>query len=119
MHEYGLVGELLARVEEIARANGASKVARVRVKLGALAGVEPSLFRAAFETFRERTICAEAELTVIDAPPRWECPRCGRAIPEGTPLRCCGKPARLASGDELLLDRVELSLPEGTANACK
>jgi Zn finger protein HypA/HybF involved in hydrogenase expression len=44
----------------------------------------------------------------VDA--RWECRQCHAAIPKGGPLRCatCGQPAQLASGDEILLDRIEM-----------
>ena len=112
MHEYGLVETLLARVEEIARERSAASVEKVHVRIGDLSGVEPALFRAAYETFRERTICAKAELVILGAPPAWECPRCHRAIESGALLRCCEVPARLVSGDELTLERVEMAVPD-------
>jgi len=43
---------------------------------------------------------------------RWECPRCGASFARGAVLRCslCSEPARLASGDEILLRRVEMEV---------
>lgn len=107
MHEYGLVGDLLSRIGEIAREHGAASVVRVQVKLGALCGVEPELFRTAFDTFKERTVCAAAELVVHDSPPRFRCTQCGSDLAPPA-ARCCSRPGQLVSGDELLLERVEL-----------
>jgi hydrogenase nickel incorporation protein HypA/HybF len=43
----------------------------------------------------------------------WRCSGCGRSIPSGEVLRCpdCELPARLAEGQEILLDRIELEVP--------
>lgn len=113
MHEYSIVQALLERVEEEARLRGATRVERIRVRLGALSGVEPELLETAYATFRERTVCADAELELERVPARWCCPRCGGAIPIGAPLRCvqCRTPARLETGDEIVLQRIEMEVP--------
>lgn len=113
MHEYSVVQALLERVQAEARAQGACAVVRVHVALGELAGVDPALLRTAYDVFRERTICAQAELRLRHVEARWECPRCGTAAARGSMLRCarCEAPARLVQGDELLLERVELEVP--------
>jgi hydrogenase nickel incorporation protein HypA/HybF len=110
MHEYSIVQALLERVDHEARTHGASHVHRVRVSIGELAGVEIDLLRTAYETIRHRTVCDGAELDVRRVEARWECGRCGAAIARGAPLRCaaCGQPARLASGDEIMLDQIEM-----------
>ena len=113
MHEYSIVQALLERVDREVRAHGASRVHRVRVSIGELAGVEIDLLRTAYDTIRHRTRCERAELDVRRVDARWECPRCGAAIPKGAPLSCgpCGTRARLASGDEILLDTIEMEGP--------
>lgn len=110
MHEYSIVQALLERVEREARAHHATRVHRVCVSIGDLAGVEVGLLQTAYDTIRHRTLCHDAELDVHRVGARWECRSCGQAIPPGTPLRCtaCGAPARLASGDEIMLDRIEM-----------
>jgi hydrogenase nickel incorporation protein HypA/HybF len=112
MHEASLVQALLDRIDAEARARGATSVSRVRVALGEASGVERELFEIAYRTFRERTICAAAELEVIAVPVRWECPDCGNAVLPGQLLRCaeCGRPARMAAGDELILERIEMEV---------
>lgn len=112
MHEYSIVQALLERVEAEAAAHRAEAVSAVRVRIGELSGVEVDLLRTAYETFRERSICAAAELEVVPVAARWVCRGCGLPVGRGGILRCgeCGAPARLAEGDEIILDRVELEV---------
>ena len=114
MHEYSIVSALVDQVEAQARAHPGAIVRRVHVTIGELAGVELELLTTAFTTFREGTVCAAAELTVESRPARWQCPRCKADLPRGAPLRCdpCASPARLLSGDEILLQRLELELED-------
>jgi hydrogenase nickel incorporation protein HypA/HybF len=114
VHEYSVVSALLARVGEEACARHATAVHRLTVQVGELAGLDPVLFATAFETFREGTVCAEATLDVERIPARWRCPVCGGAIDAGAPLQCaaCGVPARLEGGDEIILGRIEMEVPD-------
>ncbi len=68
---------------------------------------------SAWEICREGTPCAEAPLVIETVPARWACPACEGEIPAGAPLRCpaCGQGARMVSGDEILLDRIEMEVP--------
>jgi hydrogenase nickel incorporation protein HypA/HybF len=113
MHEYSLVEALLAQVEREARARHATAVHRVTVRIGAVGGVEPTLFRTAFEARRQGTLCRNAELEMETEAERWICSVCGEPIAAGSRLACsnCGWPARLAGGDALTLERVELEVP--------
>jgi hydrogenase nickel incorporation protein HypA/HybF len=113
MHEYSVVQALIGRVEKEAAARGATSVHRLRVSLGELSGVEPELLTTAYNTFRERTICASAELDLRRVEARWACARCELAISRGAPLRCtiCGDPARLVHGDELVLESIDMEVP--------
>ncbi len=112
MHEYSIVQALLDRVDAEARAHGASSVSRLEVRIGELSGVEVEHLRSAFLVFRDRTICAGATLMVQPIAARWECPHCSREIARGGVLTCgvCGNPARLAAGDEIMLDRIEMEV---------
>jgi hydrogenase nickel incorporation protein HypA/HybF len=112
MHEYAIVQALLSQVEEEARRRGASAVHRLDVSIGQLSGVEVELLKTAYDVFRERTLCENAPLSIRAVPARWDCPRCERALAPGAVLRCpdCNAPARLASGDEIVLDRIEMEV---------
>jgi hydrogenase nickel incorporation protein HypA/HybF len=113
MHEYSIVQALVERVGAEAQAQGASAVHRLSVRIGELSGVDPGLLATAYDTFRERTICAGARLDLQVVPARWECPECGQIIRRGEVLTCpaCELPARLSEGDEIMLDRIELEVP--------
>ena len=113
MHEYSIVQALMERVSAEARARRATAVHRLSVRIGELSGVEVDLLTAAYQTFRDRTICEGAALEVQVVAARWECPSCGRAIGRGDLLSCpaCALPARLAQGDEIMLDRIEMEVP--------
>jgi hydrogenase nickel incorporation protein HypA/HybF len=113
VHEYSIVEALVARVTVEARLRGATAVHGLEVRLGELSGVEPGLLRTAYETFRAGGICANAALRLTTIAAEWVCSRCARAITHGEILRCpdCGAPARLARGDEILLDRIDLEVP--------
>ncbi len=114
MHEYSLVESLVRRVEEEARRRGATRVHSLKVSVGELAGVDPELFRTAYETFREGTICADAALELLTYPAAWSCPGCGAPIERGAVLTCaaCGVPARPSERSEaLLLESIDLEIP--------
>jgi hydrogenase nickel incorporation protein HypA/HybF len=114
MHEYSIVSALLARVEAEARAHGAEAVHSIRVQIGELSGVERDLLEAAYELARERTLCQQAELEIVPVPARWVCTSCEATIQKGAALQCpfCDVPAHLAEGDEILLERVEMEVPD-------
>ncbi len=114
MHEYSIVSSLMARVEAEATARRALAVHRLRVRIGEMSGVEMPLLESAFLTFRERSICAGAELEIVPVAARWSCPACDTSPAPGGPLRCsgCGGPLRLAAGDEIVLERIEMEVPD-------
>ena len=114
MHEYSLVQSLLDTVEREAAARGATAVHRLRLQVGEMSGVETSLLRSAYETFTDRSICAGAELEIVPVAVRWGCPACGAELAAGGALRCqaCGGPARLVAGDEIVLERIEMEVPD-------
>jgi hydrogenase nickel incorporation protein HypA/HybF len=114
MHEYSLVEALVRRVEEEARQRSAVKIHGLKVSMGELAGVDPELFKSAYEMFREGTLCAEASLELVAHPAAWSCPSCGRKFARGEVLRCaaCDLPAQMnATSDALLLESIDMEVP--------
>lgn len=112
MHEYSLVSAMVERVEQEARSRKAVAVHRLAVRIGALSGVEPELLASAFTLCRQG-ILADAELDIRRSEAVWACPSCGTAVSVGGILRCetCATPARLVSGDEIMLERIEMEVP--------
>ena len=113
MHEYSIVQAMFERIEEAARAQGAVAVRHVKVRIGELAGVDVGLLQTAYETFRADTMCDRATLSVALVPARWCCPEGHGDLRPGQVLTCtrCGRAARLAAGDEIMLEQLELEVP--------
>ena len=76
MHEYSIVQSLLDSCEENARDNNANKVTKVVVKIGVMSGVEPDLLKTAFDTFKEASICKNAEFVINIQPVIIKCSSC-------------------------------------------
>ena len=114
MHEYSIVASLVDRVERELVAHPGAIAKKLHVRIGELAGVEVPLLRTAYDTFRPHTACEAAELAIDTVPPDWRCTGCGRPIAAGAVLRCpdCGRPARLAAGDDIILERIEMEVPD-------
>jgi hydrogenase nickel incorporation protein HypA/HybF len=64
MHEYSLVQAMFDQMQGIVVSQHAKSVRRVRVRIGRLAGVDPTLFRTAYDVFRTKTFCDEAPLDI-------------------------------------------------------
>jgi hydrogenase nickel incorporation protein HypA/HybF len=113
MHEYSIVQAMFDQIDAQARERHAIAVKRVVVRIGASAGVDVPLLRTAFDTFKVRTICETAPLDVDEVPAQWACPVGHGDIAPGHRLTCvtCGRPARMATGDEIVLERLELEVP--------
>jgi hydrogenase nickel incorporation protein HypA/HybF len=114
MHEYSIVQALVERIEDEALARGAFAVDAVTVRIGEMSGVDIELLTTAYLTFRLGTICEHAPIEIISSAATWRCRECAAPIARGAALRCgrCGGAARLEGGDEILLERVELEVPD-------
>lgn len=64
MHERALMADLMREIEGVARADGASRVTRVSVRLGALSHFTPEHFREHFVDASRGTL---AEAAAVDA----------------------------------------------------
>jgi hydrogenase nickel incorporation protein HypA/HybF len=113
MHEYSIVQALYDAVAAQAASRGAVSVHALRVRIGELSGVDPGLLDTAWRTFRVHTPCASATLDVEIVAAEWQCSKCATPVARGGILQCraCGAAARLAQGDEILLDRIVMEVP--------
>ena len=114
MHEYSIVQSLLDVIEDNAKKNGASKVTKVVVKIGVLSGVEPHLLEIAFNTFKEKTICEDAEFVMNIQPIIARCQTCGHenSYPKNQIFfeceKCSGVELDVIDGEDMLLMSLEL-----------
>lgn len=112
MHELSLCQVLVSKVEDIARRHRAAAVYSVSIRIGPLSGVEPELLAQAFPLASAGTVAQDSRLDIERLPIRVRCDSCGaETAAEPNKLVCgeCGDwHTQLMSGDEMLLDSVEL-----------
>ena len=65
MHERALMRDVLARVEQLAVEEGAVRVTRIDVRLGALSHFTPEHFREHFEDAARGTLADGAEVAAV------------------------------------------------------
>lgn len=109
MHELSIADAIVA----IARDHAAGRrVASVEVRIGRLRQVVPDALGLAFDLVAEGTEVEGAVLQVEHVPVRVACARCGAESDAADfPLacvRCGGVEVEVVSGDELLVDALEL-----------
>ena len=121
MHELSVCQGLLAEVQRVAAAHGATEVTGLVVAIGALSGVEAPLLSRAFGVARCGTIAERAVLRIDETPVVVWCGACGAETEVPANALLCGTcgtwKVDLRSGDELLLKSVELTAEEATAAA--
>lgn len=116
MHELSVCLALTRTVAGIADEHGASRVERIRLLVGPLSGIEPPLLEHAFPLAAAGTPAEGALLEIRAAPVVVACTSCG-AETECAPNRLlcagCGDfRTRVVSGEEMLLESVDLDLPD-------
>lgn len=103
----------MEQVENIALEEQADHVTAIHLGIGPLSGVEPRLLEQAFSIARAGSIAADAELVIESRPVRVTCKQCGQAtdaLPNRLICGNCGDwHTTLISGDEMILERVELT----------
>jgi hydrogenase nickel incorporation protein HypA/HybF len=112
VHELSVCQALVQQLETVSAANGGGTVALVRLRIGPLSGVEGPLLQRAFPLATAGTIAEGAELVIETAGVVVQCNECG-ATSDATPNRmlcgaCNSYRVRMVSGDEMLLESVEL-----------
>jgi len=119
MHELSVCLALLDQVEAIARERGASAVARIRLRIGPLSGVEAPLLESAFSLAAAGTLAEGAALDIENAPVLVRCRACGaesEAVPNRLICGACGDyRTQVVSGDEMLLASLELCVSDPPA----
>ena len=122
MHELSIAEAVVGIASR--HANG-RRVHKVELKVGYLRQVVPDALQFAFELVTNDTELKGAELQIEEVPARGRCRRCGTETTFGTfPLqcaRCGGLDVELETGEELLVDALELEqemTTEGIAHGC-
>ena len=112
MHEYSIVQSLLDSCDDNAKANNATKVIKVVIKIGVMSGVEPELLKTAFDTFKEKTICEDAEFIINVQDIVVKCNECKKEATlnklEYTCPSCDSSDLEIIDGEDMYLMQLEL-----------
>ena len=76
MHELSVAQALVEQVQALVVQHGAQGVARIRLRIGPLAGVVPDLLATAFPLAAAGTALQDAELECLPSPLRVRCQAC-------------------------------------------
>ena len=112
MHETAIVTGLIRILETHAARHKASRIRRVRLKVGRLRAVEPQQLGLCFEMFAEGTIAEGAELLIDELDVRGRCRACAaefaveryRFVCPG----CGGSDIEVTQGQELYIESFEV-----------
>lgn len=111
MHEASIMQNVFDIAFAQLQHESATRIVRLRLRVGALAGVVPEALAFAFEAMKADTPAAQAEMEVERVPARLACRECHREFePESFPAACpdCGNWAvEVRQGQELELVLVE------------
>ncbi len=105
MHELSLAAEVLRLVQEAAVREPFSRVARLRLEAGALAGVEVPALRFALDAVAPGTCLEGATIDIEEPPGRARCDGCGAEFAiarRGAACPVCGGFALQARGGSTL-----------------
>lgn len=116
MHELSVAQALVEQVEVLVTQHGAQGVARIRLRIGPLSGIVPDLLATALPLAAAGTVIEGAELEWVESPLRVRCQTCSaesNVLPNRLLCSVCGDwHTQVISGDEMILERVELDIPE-------
>lgn len=112
MHELAVAQALVEQVEAVITQHGATQASMIRVRIGPLAGVVPALLASAFPLAAAGSRAEHAELDLVASPVKVRCQTCGAETEAAMNRLLCGAcddwHTQVISGDELLLESVEL-----------
>jgi len=112
VHELAVAQALVEQVDAVIDQHNATSASLIRVRIGPLAGVVPELLATAFPLAAAGSRMERAVLDLVTAPIKVRCQTCGAETEAAMNRLICGAcgdwHTQVISGDELLLESVEL-----------
>ena len=113
MHEMALMESVREIVDDTVRANGGSRVAVVRLRIGALASVEPRALRFAFDVVMKGGPAESAALEIETTPGTAWCWDCSQPVAlasgEVGCAACGGHRLQITGGTEMRVHEIDLA----------
>jgi hydrogenase nickel incorporation protein HypA/HybF len=122
MHELSLAHAVLTTVAQVAREKGATRILRVRMRVGELTDLDPDAFRFGWEALTaDHPLGPAIALDLERVPVQVACPcgYSGRVPPWRVTCPSCGGAAPVTAGEELDIAEVELDVPDDDAGGAE
>jgi hydrogenase nickel incorporation protein HypA/HybF len=115
MHEMGIASSVLDAVRTEAELHPGSRVSKVGLRIGELAGIDPESLRFCFEALVKDSSLGPLPLEIEFCPRMQHCPTCGctfKVADYDTTCAFCGlSPTDCVGGTELELSYLEMEEP--------
>lgn len=112
MHEMSLCASMVQIIEEQAREQGFSRVRRVWLEIGPLAGVEVAAMRFGFDVVTRGTLAENATLEILETQAEAWCMACSKQVPVTQRFDACpecgGFQLQVTGGEELRIKELEV-----------
>lgn len=112
MHEYSVVSSLIDVCEKQAEKSNAKEIKTITLKVGRLSGIEPHFMESCFDTFKEDTICHNAQLVMNIVDVEIYCKECKSKyiVLDNNFLckKCESSQTEILQGQELLVESIEI-----------
>ncbi|MBP8975660.1 MAG: hydrogenase maturation nickel metallochaperone HypA [Bacteroidetes bacterium] len=112
MHELSIAHNVAEIVSKAVKTDDLSRVLKIKMKIGAMAGVVPESLDFSFKAITAGTSLANTKLVIEYIPFRIRCEKCGVITEmESGVIECpqCGSSStQIISGQELLVTEIEL-----------
>jgi len=113
MHEMSICQSIRQTLEEQAVLRNFTRVERVCLEIGPLAGVEIEALKFGFDVVMRGSLAAEATLEIVECPAEAWCLRCAATVPiaqrfDACP-RCGTHQLQVTGGEELRIKELEVN----------
>ncbi len=112
MHEISLCKNLIAIIEQEAKARNAVRIKKIYLEIGDLAAVEKMAMQFGFEVLSKGTLAEGAILKIIDVPGQALCQSCNKSVKIIKRYYACelcgGSFLTITSGKELRVKAIEV-----------
>ena len=112
MHEMSICQSILETLEEQAALRNFTRVERVCLEIGPLAGVEIAALKFGFDVVMRGSLAAGARLEIVECPAEAWCRNCAATVPIGQrydACPCCGShQLQVTGGEQLRIKELEV-----------
>ena len=116
MHELSVAQNIVEIIQQHVPESELKRVAAVRLKIGAIAGIVPESLEFSFQAITAESMLRHAHLEIESLPFRIHCNACGTATENSVGFALCdtcgSADTKILSGSELHIVEIEIAEPE-------